>query len=566
MKKKNLLQRTIIIVAVTLLGLYAVIGPRRKPTLRDFTWSGIKTSLQNNIKLGLDLKGGSHLVMRVKTEDYLKNLTESDAVAAENAAKEAGLDVKARAETNPGNYRVILDSADAAKVNDVRQAVEKKVELADTSMWSFSNSGAQLTWTMTSAAQRVLADNATTQALNIIDSRINALGITEPTLQTHGAQNSHQILLQMPGVQDPERVKALLQGQSRLELVHVIGPGSPLPATTYSSEEEAKASLNSGGNVPANRRVLPYKERVERTTAAQNPDEPKPTRWVVVESPAIIDGSQLRTATAVPTRAGGTQDYEINFSLKKDGAEKFGAWTGAHINEYMGVVLNNEVQSIAFIKSQIFDSGMIEGNYTQQSAEDLALVLRSGALPAPIEYLEERTVGPSLGQDSIRSGVKASLVGLGLVVFFMLVYYRGSGVNAVVALVLNMILMLAGLIVFGATLTLPGIAGIILTIGMAVDSNVLIFERIREELLTGKTIPSAVDYGFDRAFITIIDTHVTTIVSSLFLFVFGTSTIRGFAVSLVIGLLVNLFSAVYVSRTIFMWLLSRKRKVESLSI
>ena len=504
--------------------------------------------------------------MRVKTEEYLKNLTESAAVAAEGAAKDAGLEIKqVRSETNPGNYRVILEVADASKVNEVREAVEKKVELSDTSMWSSSSSGAQLIWTMTSAAQRVLADNATTQALNIIESRINALGITEPTLQTHGAQNSHQILLQMPGVQDPERVKGLLQGQSRLELVHVIGPPSPLPATTYTTEEEAKASLNTAGNVPTNRRVLPYKERVERTADAQNQNDQKATRWVVVESPAIIDGSQLRNASAVPTRAGG-QDFEINFSLKKDGAEKFGAWTGAHINEYMGVVLNNEVQSIAFIKSQIFDSGMIEGNYTQQSAEDLALVLRSGALPAPIEYLEERTVGPSLGQDSIRAGVRASLVGLALVVFFMLVYYRGSGVNAVVALILNMILMLAGLILFGATLTLPGIAGIILTIGMAVDSNVLIFERIREELLTGKTIPSAVDHGFDRAFITIIDTHVTTIVSSLFLFVFGTSTIRGFAVSLVIGLLVNLFSAVYVSRTIFMWLLSRKRKVESLSI
>jgi preprotein translocase subunit SecD len=187
-------------------------------------------------------------------------------------------------------------------------------------------------------------------------------------------------------------------------------------------------------------------------------------------------------------------------------------------------------------------------------------------LPAPIEYLEERTVGPSLGADSIRAGVNASLVGLAMVVFFMLIYYRGSGVNAVIALMLNMILMLAGLIVFGATLTLPGIAGIILTIGMAVDSNVLIFERIREEILSGKTIPSAVDQGFSRAFITIIDTHVTTIVSSLFLFVFGTGPIRGFAVTLVIGLLVNLFSAVYVSRTIFMWLLNRKDRVESLSI
>ena len=187
-------------------------------------------------------------------------------------------------------------------------------------------------------------------------------------------------------------------------------------------------------------------------------------------------------------------------------------------------------------------------------------------IPAPIEYLEERTVGPSLGADSIRAGVRASLYGLAFVVLFMLIYYRGSGVNAVVALILNMILMLAGLIVFGATLTLPGIAGIILTIGMAVDSNVLIFERIREEIRAGKTIPSAVEQGFQRAFITIIDTHVTTIVSSLFLFVFGTGPIRGFAVTLVIGLLVNLFSAVYVSKTIFIWLLSRKERVESLSI
>jgi preprotein translocase subunit SecD len=228
--------------------------------------------------------------------------------------------------------------------------------------------------------------------------------------------------------------------------------------------------------------------------------------------------------------------------------------------------LNDEVKSIAFIKSQIFDQGEISGRFTKQSADDLALTLRSGALPAPIEYQEERTVGPSLGSDSIRSGVRASIFGLLFVVVFMLFYYRGSGVNAVVALLLNMILMLAALIVFGATLTLPGIAGMILTIGMAVDSNVLIFERIREELLTGKTIASAVDQGFQRAIVTIIDTHVTTIVSSMFLFVFGTGPLRGFAVTLVLGLVINLFSAVYVSRTIFMWQLTRKRRVETLSI
>jgi len=565
MKKKNLLTRVIIIAIVTVVGIYLVIGPRRRPNLRDFTWSGIKQTLKSNIHLGLDLQGGSHLVMRVKTEEYLKRLTEEDYTAAQNAAKDAGYEIKGgQANANPGNYRVALQLADPSKATEVKEAVEKKVELGDSNVWSYASSGDTVSWTMTQSAQRTLSDNATTQALNIIDSRINALGIAEPTLQTHGAQSSHQILLQMPGVQDPERVKRILQGESRLELVHVVGPPSPAPATTYPTEMDAIASLGSAGTVPPNRRVLPYQERIEKS-AATDPNQQKPKQWVVVELPAIIDGSELRNASAIPAQGGRADDYEINFSLKKTGAEKFGAWTGAHINEYMGVVLNGEVKSIAYIRSQIFDSGQITGRFTKQSAEDLALTLRSGALPAPIEYLEERTVGPSLGQDSIRAGVRASLVGLALVVVFMLFYYRGSGVNAVVALLLNMILMLAGLIVFGATLTLPGIAGIILTIGMAVDSNVLIFERIREELRSGKTVPSAVDLGFDRAFITIIDTHVTTIISSLFLFVFGTGPIRGFAVTLVIGLLVNLFSAVYVSRTIFIWLLSRK-KMETLSI
>ncbi|HEU4770212.1 MAG TPA: protein translocase subunit SecD, partial [Pyrinomonadaceae bacterium] len=402
----------------------------------------------------------------------------------------------------------------------------------------------------------------TKQALDIIDRRINALGITEPTLQSHGAQNAHQILLQMPGVSDPERVKDILKGQSRLELVQVIGPQFPAPSTTYPSKEAALESL--GGTIPPNRNILPFIERADTTNKDQA--QPPPTQWVVVEIPSIITGDEIRNATASNAQGGSINDFAISFSLKKGGADKFGAWTGAHINDYMGVVLNGEVRSIAYIKSQIFDDGQISGRFSQEQAEDLALILRSGALPAPIEYLEERTVGPSLGADSIRAGVNASLVGLVLVVVFMLIYYRGSGVNAVIALILNMILMLAGLIVFGATLTLPGIAGIILTIGMAVDSNVLIFERIREEILSGKTIPSAVEQGFSRAFITIIDTHVTTIVSSLFLFVFGTGPIRGFAVTLVIGLLVNLFSAVYVSKTIFIWLLSRKERVESLSI
>jgi len=565
MKKKNLLQRTIIIVLITLAGLYTVIGPRHRPTLHDFSWSGIKATLATNIHLGLDLKGGSHLVMRVKTDDVLKNLTLADAVAIEKAVKDDGLPIKEVRTETTGSYRMILEATDPSKLSAIEESAKKKLG-SDNSVWTSSVSGNTIVWTLPAAAQAVLAEQATDQAQRIIESRLEALLVAEPLIQRHGSQTSHQILVQMPGIQDPERVKELLGKPSKLELVHLIGPASPAAFQTYNTEEEAKTSL--GATVPTNRRVLPYAEREEPTAAAgqtATDAAQKPKKWVVVEAPAVVDGSELRTAAAIPTQGGG-DTYSISFSLKPVGSQKFGAWTAASINEYMGVVLNDEVKSIAYIKSAISDSGEISGRFTKQSADDLALILKSGALPAGIEYMEERTVGPSLGADSIRSGVRASLVGLILVVLFMFIYYRGSGLNAVVALMLNMILMLAGLVLMKATLTLPGIAGIILTIGMAVDSNVLIFERIREELRTGKTIPSAIEQGFARAFVTIIDTHVTTTISSLFLFLFGTGPLKGFAVTLVLGLLINLFSAVYVSRTIFMWELSRKKKMESLSI
>ncbi|MEP6921756.1 MAG: protein translocase subunit SecD [bacterium] len=561
MKQKNLIQRTIIIAVVTLVSLYIVIGPRHKPRLSDFTWSGIKTTLASNIHLGLDLKGGSHLVMRVKTDDFLKNLTEGTALAIQTAATEAGAPAKDVKTDTAGNYRITLEAVDPAKLNDIEEAAKKKIEVND---WSVSKSGSTIAWTLTPTAQRALAEQATDQAHRIILSRLEGVGVVEPVVQRHGAASSHQILVQMPGIQDPERVKQLLKADSNLELVHVVSPSSPAPAQTYNTKEEAEASL--GGTPKNSRKVFAYAERTEPTTAGQTPETAqKDKKWVVVEWPPVVDGSELRNASAVQAR-GSSQDYQIAFSFKPNGADKFGKWTGANINQYMGVVLNDEVKSIAYIKSQIFDQGEISGRFTKQSADDLALTLRSGALPAKIEYQEERTVGPSLGADSIRAGVRASVFGLLFVVAFMLFYYRGSGVNAVVALLLNMVLMLAALIVFEATLTLPGIAGIILTIGMAVDSNVLIFERIREELQSGKTVASAIDQGFKRAIVTIIDTHVTTVISSLFLFIFGTGPLRGFAVTLIIGLLINLFSAVYVSRTIFMWELSRKRRMETLSI
>ncbi len=559
MKNSSLLIRTAIIAAITVVGIYLVFGPRGSISAQDFTWSGIKQNLARNINLGLDLKGGSHLVMRVKTEEYLSKLTQDSKDAALKAAQDAQLPVsEASAVAENNTYQVTLTTNDPSKSQEIIDAVSKKVRF-DPNLWTQSTSGNNIIWNLPLQAQSRLKEQATDQALKIIESRINAFGVKEPTLQRQGKADSGQILLQMPGVENPERVKKLVGETSQLELMKIVSPPSPAPVQTYPTEDAAKQATAGAPN----RRVLVYADRDESAVNQPNPQD-KPKQFVVVETPAVVDGSELRDAAALQGRGGG--DYQISFSFKPSGAQKFGEWTGQNIGNYMAVVLNNEVKSAAYIKSQIFDSGEISGRFSKQTADDLALTLKSGALPAEIEYQEERTVGPSLGADSIRAGVEASLGGLALVILFMLFYYRGSGVNAVVALVLNMLLTMAALVVLGSTLTLPGIAGLILGIGMAVDSNVLIFERIREELRLGFSVPESINIGFDRAFVTIIDTHITTILSSIILYLYGSGPIKGFAVTLILGLLINLFTAVFVSRTIFKWLLNRNPNMQKLSI
>ena len=561
MKNTGLWFRTAIIVVITLIGFWVVFGPRRAPAAEDFTWQGIKNNLAENINLGLDLKGGSHLVMRVKTDEYLKTLTENTAQGALTAAQAASLPVTDSSITaENGDFAFSLNLSDGAQAQAVIDEVKTKVDLVN---WTESVGSESVSWSLPAQAQEFLKRQSVDQALKIIESRINAFGVKEPTLQKHGSETSGQILLQMPGVDDPERVKNLIGAESNLSLMKLVGPPNPAPVETYPTREAALQSI--GGAETASRKVYPYTDR-DPIAAATTPEGQKPAaQFVVVEYPPVVDGSELRDANAV-SRTGSDNDYQISFSLKPDGAQKFGDWTGKNIGNYMAVVLNGEVKSAAYIKSQIFDSGEISGRFTKASADDLALTLKSGALPAKIEYLEERTVGPSLGADSIESGVEASLAGLIFIVIFMLIYYRGAGINAVVALILNMLLTMAALVAIKSTLTLPGIAGLILGIGMAVDSNVLIFERIREELIAGKGAEKAIELGFDKAFITIIDTHLTTIIAAAILYMYGSGPIRGFAVTLVLGLLINLFSAVFVSRTIFMWLLNRKTKMESISI
>lgn len=554
--RSKIQRRAIIIVAVTLLGLYLVLMPRgRWPGRADLTsWTQVKANLSRNINLGLDLRGGSHLVMQVQANDAIKTLTSKNVEVAKNKLQEKSWSFNEIKTT--GYDEITISVPDTTNNSEIIRELENDFNslMPTGTGWDSNEVGNTMTFKLAQGEQNELRERATEQAKQIIENRIDAFGVAEPFVGRHGGAGAYQILLQMPGIDDPERVKNALNADSNLEL-KAVAKGTQLPYPTKEAAETAAKTQPGGAE---SYEVLYYRERPAEGGAVQE-------GWAIVEKTPIVTGFDMRDATAVATQYG-SDNYEINFSLTPGGARRFSEWTGAHVNDFLAIVLNNEIKSAPRIESQISDRGRITGSFTRRAAEDLALVLRSGALPAKVVYLEERTVGPSLGADSIRKGVSASLFGLACVVAFMLFYYRLSGVNAVLALILNLLLLLAVLAMFNATLTLPGIAGVILTIGMAVDSNVLIFERIREELRSGKVVASAVDLGFKRAFLTIIDTHVTTIVSAVFLFVFGTGPIRGFAVSLVAGLVVNVFTAIFVSRTIFMWHLNRSARVEALSI
>jgi preprotein translocase subunit SecD len=397
---------------------------------------------------------------------------------------------------------------------------------------------------MPRSAALALRQDTLTKTIETLDRKVNALGVAEASVQQRGGMDGEaEVLVQLPGLDDPVRVRSILQTAAMLELAEVRGG-------PYNSREEALAA--NGG-------VLPLNTRLAQGSARTGVD----SWWLLARSP-VVTGRDLRDARAQAGEGG--FGWETNFVLTQDAATRFERFTRANIGKQLAVVLDNVVLSAPRIESAISDQGRITGASSHEEAADLALNLRAGALPAGIKVIEERIVGPSLGADSIRRGVTAGLVGLALVIASMVLYYRGAGVNAVIALLLNTIITIAALSYIEATWTLPGIAGLVLSIGMAVDSNVLIFERIKEELRAGKGIPAAINSGFRRAFVTILDTHVTTVVASLFLFLFGTGPVRGFAVTLVIGLVANLFTAVFVSRTIFEWQLFRRPRLDSLSI
>ncbi len=537
---KNLLWKLALVVGTLLVFLFGIFG-----IPQSFSGQGLLAAMTKRINLGLDLKGGTHLILQVQVNDAV-NVDAQNAIEILkeqlNKRKIAFADIS---QPDPQNSpdRVVLKGIPPDARKDLLEIVSDRLPEYNLS------SGADNTWSLTMKPQMLadLKNKAVSQAIETIRNRIDALGVSEPTIQEHGL-GQYQILVQLPGVDDPGRVKDIMQSTAMLEIKQVLG--GPYPSEQAALQEKGgvlppDAILMSGHGAPG-----------------VNPGE---LSWFLVSRVSAVRGKDLRDAQASTDSQTGQPN--VRFQLTGEGGQRFFNFTSAHVGESLGVVLDNKVQEVANIKEAIRDTGEISGgSMTSQQAKDLSMILRSGALPAGIKYLEERTVGPSLGSDSIRSGVRAAIIGMLVVLIFMLVYYRAAGINADIALILNLIILLGFMGYVGAVLTLPGIAGVILTVGMGVDSNVLIFERIREELRNGKTPPSAVDQGFSHAWITIVDTHVTTIVSAAILFLFGTGPVQGFAVTLTFGLLANLFTAVFVSRLIFDWVLSRKQRGEALSI
>src|SRR5580693_4918952 len=536
---KNLLWQLGLIVGVLAVFLFGIFG-----IPQSFSGQGLLTAMTNRIHLGLDLRGGTHLILQVQVNDAI-NIDSDNAVETLkeqlNKRKIAFADIY---KPDPKNApdQVVLRGVPPDGRKDLLDIVSERLPEYNL------NSGADNTWTLTMKPQ-ILADlknKAVSQAIETIRNRIDQLGVSEPTIQEHSL-GQYQILVQLPGVDDPGRVKDIMQSTAMLEIKQVLGG-------PYASEQAALQ--DKGGVLPPDAILMPGH------AAPGTPGDEQ--AWYLVSRVSAVRGKDLRDAQASTDENG---QPDVQFTLTGEGGQRFYSFTSAHVGEQLGVVLDGKVQEVANIHEAIRDQGEISGgSMNQQQAKDLSMILRSGALPAGIKYLEERTVGPSLGTDSIRHGVNAAIIGMLVVLVFMLVYYRAAGINADVALLLNLVILLGFMGYVGAVLTLPGIAGVILTVGMGVDSNVLIFERIREELRNGKTPPSAVDQGFGHAWVTIVDTHVTTLVSAAILFAAGSGPVKGFAVTLTIGLLANLFTAVFVSRVIFDWILGRKQRGEALSI
>jgi preprotein translocase subunit SecD len=528
----NLRWKVVTILAVFVLffglGVYPILASRYH--LPSPGWLQEK-----QLKLGLDLKGGVHLVLRVETDDALRLVTEQEMERLRDELKTRNIAV------------VSLDAPDAThfKVTGVPPAQDAAFRTAANEVQANFDRGSGVngayTFTLKPNIQVNLRDEAVVQARQTIERRINELGVAEPSIAQQGAD---QILVQLPGVTEIERAKGIIGSPGLLELKIVEGAPSP-----------SKEALMVNGQIPQGMDIVPG------AGAAGAGDTS--TVYYLVKKVSAVTGQDLRNARASVDE---NNRPAVSFTLSNEGGRKFGKVSGENIGRQLAIILDGRVQSAPVLESKINTEGRITGSFTPEEVQNLSLILRSGALPAKLDYLEEQTIGPTLGADSIRSGVEASAVGLGLVIVFMLVYYKLSGINAVVALLFNLVILLGMMAYVGAVMTLPGIAGFVLTMGIGVDSNVLIFERIKEEIEAQRGVRASINAGFARVFWTLFDTHIAALISVAFLFQFGTGPIRGFAVTLFFGLVSNLFTSIFVSKTLFELALGKRQQVAALSI
>ena len=531
---KRIRNRSIVTLLITVVSIWAFAG--LPPSVEG---------MKERVRLGLDLQGGTQLVLQVNVEDALRATTDQTIESLNAQLEKNGITVRQLTRTAVDTFEA--RGVDEAKASDFRNLIEGSYPDFDITSTQGDVPGT-FTMKLKPRAAEEYKSQAVDQALRTIANRIDKMGVAEPVIQKRGGPGEHEIVVQFPGIDDPQKLKDIIGKPAFLELKLVQGSGS------YASKDSALQQY--GGVLPTNLEIL------ESQKAENNGSKV----YYIVNKTAAVTGRELKSAGISRDENGRPA---VSFNLNASGAQKFGNLTEQNVGRLLAIVLDGQVVSAPSINSRITDSGQITGGgagFAPDEARDLSIVLKSGALPASMTYLEQSVVGASLGADSIRHGIVASVAALAAVVLFVLIYYKGSGINATIAMVLNLVVLLGAMAYLGSSLTLPGIAGVILTIGVGIDSNVLIFERIREELKAGKTAVSAVATSFQRVFITLVDTHLAALISAVFLFVFGTSAIKGFAVTLVIGLMANMITAVFVSRTLFEIVLSRKDRSETISI
>ena len=509
---------------------------------------------KQGFQLGLDLKGGTHLILQVDLDQVVQNNLNMQGQDLKDIAEKRGLDLQVGAADKSGSLSVNLAKPDEQAA--FTQLI--KEEFSQLTIKDSSRQGSGVMFTLAFLPQVVteLQENTRAQSLEIIRNRIDQFGVTEPTIVPQG---DNQIVVQLPGLQDPQRAIGLIGQTAQLEF-KLVEDQQALNLEELIDRALAQGKLKPGYtreelNQALADKLPPDTEVYIEKTIDKNTKSVK-RQPILVQKKALLTGAAIKGAVV---RIGDYNEPYVSVDFNSSGARQFGQITGANVNRRLAIILDGVVRSAPVIKERIGGGkAQITGSYTSEEAADLAIVLRAGALPASVRIVQNITVGPTLGLDSIHKGMVSGLIGTLLVVAFMIFYYRLSGLVANYALILNVIMLLGVLSLFHATLTLPGIAGMILSIGMAVDSNVLIYERMREEFHAGKPLKAGIDGGYDKAFLTIVDSHVTTLITAVALFLFGTGPIRGFAVTLSVGVLLNLFTALFGTRVVYDYLIYKK--------